>query len=309
MSKLSEGLKAFINASHARPNTTPAGKTTLNVYNQIAKQAAANQVGLPAWLTATTATTMTLNSPQSLLQLYGLATSPEQSNGKDNKVWAAELMREVGLKCIGLNGVPRTINSLGAFFDGLPASVQTELKKRQPRRLVPPHLTPESISHTTTRASGLWDSIYHPFTDKLTKKLAQSHPDLPVFIIESEYGALFSDPPYLSSSSSTSDNGSDIGTSTPPNIGRVLMSILAVSVLRAQTGVGPQVVSHLFGLRKAFQDGTAAAEPAVEGGEWLAGNEGAMWLLESVDQVVESMGGSSFAAGYRSYDEALKAKL
>ena len=93
-----------------------------------------------------------MNSPQSLLQLYGLATSHQHSSGRDNKVWAAELMREVGLKCIGLNGVriatvppddstdttaaqvPRTINSLGEFYAGLPADVQAELKKRQPRR-------------------------------------------------------------------------------------------------------------------------------------------------------------------------------
>ncbi|KAK0263763.1 hypothetical protein LTR12_008613 [Friedmanniomyces endolithicus] len=282
MSKLSEPLKAFINAAHARPNTTPAPRHIASVYEKIAKDAGSKKVGMPAWLTVSTAATMTMNSPQSLLELYGLATSPNYSKGHDNKVWTAELMREVGLKCIGLNGVPRTINSLGAFYNGLPQDVQTELQKRKPRR----NLTPQTLPTTLTRGNTLWESIYRPFSSKLTSKLAQSHPDLPVFIIEAEYGALFSDPPNPNPN--------------VPNIGRVLMSLLAVSVLRAQTGVGPQVVSHMFGLRKAFEDGTAAAEESVEGGEWLAGDEGGMWMLGVVDGIVGAIGegrGTSFAPG------------
>ncbi|KAK0333862.1 hypothetical protein LTR91_022473 [Friedmanniomyces endolithicus] len=282
MSKLSEPLKAFINAAHARPNTTPAPRHIASVYEKIAKDAGSKKVGMPAWLTVSTAATMTMNSPQSLLELYGLATSPNYNKGHDNKVWTAELMREVGLKCIGLNGVPRTINSLGAFYNGLPQDVQTELQKRKPRR----NLTPQTLPTTLNRGNILWESIYHPFSSKLTSKLAQSHPDLPVFIIEAEYGALFSDPPNPNPN--------------VPNIGRVLMSLLAVAVLRAQTGVGPQVVSHMFGLRKAFEDGTAAAEESVEGGEWLAGDEGGMWVLGVVDGIVGAIGegrGTSFAPG------------
>ncbi len=148
------------------------------------------------------------------------------------------------------------------------------------------NLTPQTLPTTLNRGNILWESIYHPFSSKLTSKLAQSHPDLPVFIIEAEYGALFSDPPNPNPN--------------VPNIGRVLMSLLAVSVLRAQTGVGPQVVSHMFGLRKAFEDGTAAAEESVEGGEWLAGDEGGMWVLGVVDGIVGAIGegrGTSFAPG------------
>ncbi|KAF2770616.1 hypothetical protein EJ03DRAFT_59895 [Teratosphaeria nubilosa] len=289
MSKLSNSLKAFINAPHVRPNTTRAPKNIRSVYEKIAQDASSKQVGLPAWLTATTAATMTLNSPQSMLELYGLATSPSiksSSKLRNHEIWTAELMREIGLKCIGLNGVPRTINTLGEFFSGLPASIQESLKQRKPRR----HLTKNAIEQTTERGNKLWESVYRPFSQKLTDKLAQSHPDLPVFIIEGEYGALFSDPPSPSP---------DI-----PNVGRVLMSILAVSVLRTQTGVGPQVVSHIFGLRKAYEDGTAEAEEKVEGGEWLAGNEGSEWLLARVDEVVDAIG-HNFAQGYGE----LKAKL
>jgi len=50
-----------------------------------------------------TATTMTMNSPDSLTELWKLATD----EGRDERlgVRAAELMREVGLKCISFNGV------------------------------------------------------------------------------------------------------------------------------------------------------------------------------------------------------------
>ena len=46
---------------------------------------------------------MTMNSPDGLTELYNLATG----GSKDTKqsVDTAELMREIGLKCIGFNGV------------------------------------------------------------------------------------------------------------------------------------------------------------------------------------------------------------
>lgn len=44
-----------------------------------------------------------MNSPDALTQLFQLATSgpPDQAQA----VQTAELMREIGLKCIGFNGV------------------------------------------------------------------------------------------------------------------------------------------------------------------------------------------------------------
>ena len=110
-----------------------------------------------------------------------------------------------------------------------------------------------------------------------------------MFIVNHEYGALFADPTAL-------------GHESGAKVGRVLTSIVAVACLRAQTGVGPQVTSHVFGLRKAYEDGSykAKGEFEVEGGEWLAGEEGNMWLLGAVDRIVEALGegkGSSFAPG------------
>lgn len=77
----------------------------------------------------------------------------------------------------------------------------------------------------------------------------------------------------------------------------MLTSLIAIACLRAQTGVGPQVLSHVFGLRKAFDDGTAEN---VEGGKWLASDEGGRWILETVDRIVDVIGegrGTTFAPG------------
>ncbi|THY09484.1 hypothetical protein D6D01_09495 [Aureobasidium pullulans] len=277
MSKLSPALKELINAPFARPGALPAPPGIKAFYQNLAKDAKARGVGVPAWLSMATATTMTMNSPDSLSELYQ-AASPE-----GDAVQTAELMREVGLKCIGFNGVPRTINMLNAFRASLPEKVTSSLSTTPTR--IP---SPQNITSMSARGQDLWKSIYDPFDKKLYSKLADSHPDLPVHILHSEYGALFADPE----------------EKVQGKVGRVLTSVVAISCLRTQTGVGPQVLSHVFGLRKAFKDGSAEGD--VEGGEWLAGDEGSVWLLEKVDGIVEVLSGgkgSSYAPG------SIKAKL
>jgi hypothetical protein len=277
MSKLSEALKLLISAAHARPGTTPAPPQISSLYERISRDASSKQVGLPAWLTISTAATMTMNSPDSLLELHRLATS---SSSQSQKVYAAELMREVGLKCISFNGIPRTINCLGAFYSGLPTEISSALSKAPTRSL-----NTSNLPSAMKRGLSLWDSVYHPFSEKLTDKLAQSHPDLPVHIHEAHYANVLSDPSPSSS------------PAYPARTGRVLTSLIAIACLRAQTGVGPQVLSHVFGLRKAFDDGTAEN---VEGGRWLASDEGSRWILEVVDGVVGEIGarrGTTFAPG------------
>jgi hypothetical protein len=118
-----------------------------------------------------------------------------------------------------------------------------------------------------------------------------------VHILNSHYGALLSDPP-------TSD--------LPPfpshaKIGRILTSVVAMSCLRAQGGVGPQVTSHVFGLKKSLLEGGGAeGEPVLEGQDWLTSDEGAQWVLNSVDDIVETVAGrvTSFAG-----PPEIKAKL
>jgi len=53
MSKLSPGLKALINAPFARPNTVPAPPNIRSVFEKIAREASAKNIGAPSWLTLT----------------------------------------------------------------------------------------------------------------------------------------------------------------------------------------------------------------------------------------------------------------
>lgn len=228
------------------------------------------------------ATTFTLNSPDSLAILHSVSSNPSATAYRPlAPAPAAELIREVGLKCISFNGIPRSINCLGAFRASLPRDVQSQLETAPSRTL-----TPANIEQRKADGLALWTSVYDPFQTKLVDRLAESHPDLPVHILGSHYASILSNP------------AADQPRGKLADVGRVLTSLVAVATLRAQTGVGPQVLSHVFGLRKAIQQGfhEREAESAEEqrGLEWLAGEEGAEWLLRSVDEIVDKVG-SNFA--------------
>lgn len=223
------------------------------------------------------------------MTLYDL--SRNLPNNPLNATQTAEFMREAGLKCISFNGIPRTINMLNAFRDSLPAEIGSTLSTKSTREL-----SNENLSPMLARGSALWTSIYAPFETKLIDKLARSHPNMPVHILSAHYGTLLADP--------------DTNMPLPVSLGRVLTSVLAIACLRAQTGVGPQVLSHVFGLRKAFGDGSAEGEDVVQGGKWLATDEGSTWILDSIDEIVRAIGqgrGTSFAQGM--VEPILKAKL
>lgn len=229
------------------------------------------------------AATFTLNSPDSLHALFQVATNSSPPHQRHKPLGAAELIREVGLKCISFNGIPRTINCLGAFRSGLHPDVQGFLSTRPSREI-----DVGNVADVKARGTALWDSIYKPFEGKLFSKLAESHPDLPVYILNSHYGPLLSDPP--------AENRQGLAS-----VGRTLTSVVAVACLRAQTGVGPQVLSHVFGLRKAVEQGAHKTESDEDarGIERLASDEGCEWLLKSVDSISEAIGGN-FAQGGQS---------
>ncbi|OAA37861.1 hypothetical protein NOR_06938 [Metarhizium rileyi] len=251
MAKLSNSLKALVNAPFARPGPTPAPTVMRD-----------------------TAATFTLNSPDSLPILHAIASS----QGGQNQVKSAEFIREVGLKCISFNGIPRTINCLNAFHASLPRAITEQLSTTSSR--MP---TPKNLGDMCSRGRRLWDSVYAPFENKLVDKLALSHPDLPVHILNSHYGSLLADPVERNGLAST---------------GRVLTSMVAIACLRAQTGVGPQVLSHVFGLKKAWEDGSWREEHGEREDvvEWLVGDEGLEWILGTVDRITEVLG-RNFAAG------------
>ncbi|KAK5995916.1 Dol-P-Man:Man(5)GlcNAc(2)-PP-Dol alpha-1,3-mannosyltransferase [Cladobotryum mycophilum] len=279
MSKLSPSLKALINAPFARPGPCPAPGRIRDVYAAIARDAQQRRIGVRPWLAISAAATFTLNSPDSLPILHAVAAS----SGKNTEIPTAEMIREVGLKCISFNGIPRTINCLNAFHASLPKHVSSGLVTKPSR--VP---TADNLGDITTRGRALWDSIYAPLEDKLYDKLALAHPDLPVVILHNNYGPLLADPPASQREGMAS-------------LGRALTSMVAIACLRAQTGVGPQVLSHVFGLRKAVEDGTykgdAETEEEDEGLRWLAGDEGSEWILRTVDRIAEALGGVVWGEG------------
>lgn len=277
MSKLSPSLKALVNAPFARPGPAPAPNYIRLVYQQIAQEASDKQFGKRPWLTLAAAATFTLNSPDSLQALHQVAATATAS---ETPVSAAEFIREIGLKCISFNGIPRTINCLGAFRAGLPADVVAQLSTQPTRQA-----TEANLAQMNTRGRALWTSVYTPFENKLYDKLADSHPDLPVHILGSHYGPLLSNP----------EERAGLGT-----VGRSLTSILAIACLRTQTGVGPQVLSHVFGLRKAVEQEVHKEEfetvEEADAVERLASDEGSEWILKSLDKISAAIG-TNFAQG------------
>lgn len=74
----------------------------------------------------------------------------------------------------------------------------------------------------------------------------------------------------------------------------MLTSVLAVTCLRAQGGVGPQLESHVYGLRKAGVVVGAGLDEEEQNGkkakaDWLTTDEGAEWLLNTLDELAKIM--------------------
>ncbi|RYC58801.1 hypothetical protein CHU98_g7408, partial [Xylaria longipes] len=122
MAGLSDAVKALINAGHAKPGYTRAGAQVKPALERLASDARQKKVGLPAWVTVSTAVSATMNCPEAMTQVFDLANT---SNAQSQRTPAqnAELIREVGLKCVSFNGIPRSINTLGAFYNSLPSEV------------------------------------------------------------------------------------------------------------------------------------------------------------------------------------------
>lgn len=245
---------------------------------------------------------VTLNCPEAMQSVLDVATHSATpvstaSAARPSAVQSAELMREVGLKCISFNGIPRTINMLGQAAGRWPADVAAALAGRPAAR----NLTPDNLAARQRAGRALWDAVYAGVSDRLLDRLRVSHPDLPVHILDGHYASLLADPP-------PPDQQQQSSSPPPPRVGRVLTALTAIACLRAQTGVAPQVVSHVLGLRKAYEtgDADAAGEEPVQGGAWLASDDGALWLLRSVDRLVDAISGGYGAVNFTPASPAAK---
>ncbi|PWN96787.1 hypothetical protein FA09DRAFT_309850, partial [Tilletiopsis washingtonensis] len=165
----------------------------------------------------------------------------------------------------------QVINNLAALRAAVDEDAElAEALPTAPRRKV----TSDSLPRVQAAAEALWDDIYTPHSAKLVKILGKSHPDLPVFIIDGEYGPLFSPPASFAAAPEQEPAW---------EVGRLRTSLVAVAALRAQGGVGPQVTSHIWGLLKAA--------PAAHGAgqQWLCTEEGALWVVRTVDKICQAV--------------------
>ncbi|KAH6915254.1 hypothetical protein BKA70DRAFT_1258468 [Coprinopsis sp. MPI-PUGE-AT-0042] len=248
------------------------------------------------WLVLATSTLLTANRPLAVGQLYRFATRSsllaEHARTKldvPSAVTKAALMRESALKSVIFVGVPRVIQSLAALHEVLDEEVKSALRVESKRTL-----TPENVNAVIKRGRGLWDSVYTPHADKLHKKLGNYHPDFIAFIIQAYGGVLAplpGTPQYFHDNASS--DAAAASSSTGPiqgNLSRAMGSVVGMATLRAEGGVGPQLVSHTFGLLKARNDGVEEGM-VTEEDRWLASDEGTEWVLRTVDEILEGVEG------------------
>lgn len=72
------------------------------------------------------------------------------------------------------------------------------------------------------------------------------------------------------------------GDSEQGNLSRALGSVVGTACLRAEGRVGPQLISHVFGLLKARD-----VEGLTEEDHWLASDEGTEWVIRTVDAILD----------------------
>ncbi|KAG8996437.1 hypothetical protein FRB90_012737 [Tulasnella sp. 427] len=294
--KLSPTLKHLLSLRNPLPQLGPSPEALNRVFSltfnelrsssKVAVQPSGSGGVLKSWVVVAMATLLTTNTPSTMGPLYRFVANVPVSNQPglepngsaqasiplEMKAERVAIMREAGLKCSVLTGIPKVINTLGALREAVDQEVKAKLDASQLSQR-------DASAQQTTRDCGaaLFESIYSPHTEKLLKKLGRSHPDFPGFIIEHAYGGVLSNP---------SPEPSSTAAFETPLISRTLTSALAVACLRAQGGVGPQLTSHVFGLLKAnHEDNLTPIE------QWISTEEGVAWVLGTVDRLCEVVRG------------------
>ncbi|KAF5333111.1 hypothetical protein D9611_002330 [Ephemerocybe angulata] len=263
------------------------------------------------WLALTTCTLLTVNRPSAVGHLYRFVTRNSLEDASKSildvpsAVNKAALMRESALKSVIFVGVPRVILSLAALHSALDEEVKAALRTDSRRTA-----SPDNVQSIVTQGRALWDSIYAPHADKLHDKLGSYHPDFigtfskdapdsrghaaktrrvnrqndgvkeRAFIIQC-YGSVLAPLSGGTRAFLDTSNGQDRDQG---NLSRALGSVVGMAALRAEGGVGPQLTSHTFGLLKARNTPNQSSED-----EWLSSDEGAEWVLRTVDEILEGV--------------------
>ncbi|KZV69152.1 hypothetical protein PENSPDRAFT_686639 [Peniophora sp. CONT] len=281
--KLSPAIKRLL--ATRNPNSFPGpSRAPLTAVLQRTRADAQKRGAEDGWLVLAACALLTSNVPPAFAHLYRVATRPQDAPKPADlatRVRTAALIREAALKSTIFVGVPRVILSLAAFHSALEDDVHPELRaEAHPDRLPSEDLT--------ARGQALWQNIYAPHDVKLAAKLGSYHPDFIAFIIES-YGAVLSPLPPTTSNAQG-------------NLSRALGSVVGISCLRAESRVGPQLISHVFGLLKARTwPGVLSAED-----KWLGSDEGTQWVIETTDAILDVVEKDKESAAW---EEDVKTKL
>lgn len=68
------------------------------------------------------------------------------------------------------------------------------------------------------------------------------------------------------------------------NLTRALGSVVGIATLRAEGRVGPQLISHVFGLLKARNE-----ENLNDEDKYLSSDEGTEWVVRTIDEIVDAV--------------------
>ncbi|CAL1702234.1 unnamed protein product [Somion occarium] len=264
--KLSPAIKHLLTVRNPNAPPAPPIAKLFSVLKSTHSDARQKQA-VNGWLTLATCSLLTANMPSSVGHLYQVATrtDPDVASTRltvSEATNKAALIREAALKSTIFIGVPRVILSLAGLQAFLEDDVKAGLRKES--RRIP---TRENIDELQARGKALWSSIYKPHAEKLHAKLGAYHPDFIEFIIQA-YGSVLAPLPG--------------GATEQGNLSRALGSVVGIACLRAEGGVGPQLISHVFGLLKARDEDGLSDEDY-----WLASDEGTEWVIRTVDQILD----------------------
>ncbi|KAF8592507.1 hypothetical protein K439DRAFT_1625864 [Ramaria rubella] len=272
--KLPLPIKHLLTLRTPNANPSPSIERLHGVFATTLKEATRNQAQ-DGWLVLATSTFLTANVPSAVGHLYHyvsrrvpVSNSSASLLTTEHRTAHASLMREAALKSAIFVGVPRTILTLEALTGALEDDVKASLRSVSHREA-----NQENIEKFMQRGRDLWQNIYTPHDVKLANKLASYHPDFISFIIQS-YGTVLSPWP-------PGDPAHE-----PRNLNRTLTSVVGTACLRAEGGVGPQLVSHVYGLLKSHGEGYKC-EPSTEGDKWLSSAEGTEWVIKTVDELCD----------------------
>lgn len=124
----------------AKPRQPPKAPLLTKLFQDVSNSASQKGVGWGEWLSLTTASLFTLDSPGALQALHRF--SAPASLAVEERTARAALVREVGLKCIGFVGIPKVINNLAALRKAVEedAELVANLPKESRRCVVSPSL-------------------------------------------------------------------------------------------------------------------------------------------------------------------------